>query len=364
MIRKIIPAPPAPSPDLLADDNPAFLHAVLCQVGLPRNPTDARTFERTSGSASLRLEAGTWFDGRRWQDMPLPSGTRPRLTLYHVCSEAVRTKSREVEVEHSTTAFLRRLGIDTNGRQLRDFRRQMLALAACRMQLGYRTDARAVNVKFDPIEQFEAWLQTGEDQIGMWPGVLTLSGPFFDTLREHAVPLDPSAIAKLQNSALALDTYTWLAHRLPRIKNAGGLTLKWSALKGQFGQEYRTEKDFKRELVAAVAKAVAVYPAARIEKVRGGLHLYPSAPPIERQRVVVTLPSPAPATLPAPAASAAPRYITEDALDQVRTLAPGWDRQWLLAKYKDWRTGKPDPQDPNKAFLGWVRKFTKGKPPE
>jgi len=363
MIRKTGPQiTPAPAPDLLADDNPSFLHAVLCQVGLPRNPTDARTFERTSGSASLRLEAGSWFDGRRWQDMPLPSGTRPRLTLYHVCSEAVRTKSREVEVEHSTTAFLRRLGIDTNGRQLRDFRRQMLALAVCRMHLGYRTDARLVNVKFDPIEQFEAWLQTGEDQIGMWPGVLTLSGPFFDTLREHAVPLDPGAIAQLQNSALALDTYTWLAHRLPRIKKAGGLTLTWQALKGQFGQEYRTEKDFKRELVAAVAKAVAVYPAARIEKVRGGLHLYPSAPPIERQRVVVTLPSPAPAAaLPAPAA---PRYITEDALDQVRTIAPGWDRQWLMAKYKDWRAGKPEPLDPDKAFLGWVRKFTKGKPPE
>jgi hypothetical protein len=349
----------------LADDNPSFLHAVLCQVGLPRNPTDARTFERTSGSASLRLEAGTWFDGRRWQEMPLPSGTRPRLTLYHVCSEAVRTKSREVEVEHSTTAFLRRLGIAKGGANLAQFKRQMLALAACRMHLGYRTDARLVNVKFDPIEQFEAWLQTGEDQIGMWPGVLTLSGPFFDTLREHAVPLDPGAIAQLQNSALALDTYTWLAHRLPRIKKAGGITLTWHALKGQFGQEYRSEKDFKRELWAAVQKAAAVYPAARLDKVRGGLHLYPSAPPIERQRVVVTLPSPAPAAaLPAPAAPAAPRYITEDALDQVRTIAPGWDRQWLLAKYKDWRAGKPEPQDPDKAFLGWVRKFTKGKPPE
>jgi len=31
---------------------------------------------------------------------------------------------------------------------------------------------------------------------------------------------------------------------------------------------------------------------------------------------------------------------------------------------KEWRAGKPEPQDLDKAFLGWVRKFTKGKPPE
>lgn len=366
MGSKITKLDPVTVPDVLADDNPSFLHAVLCQVGMPRNPTDARSFERTSGSASLRIDAGTWFDGRRWADMPLPSGTRPRLTLYHLCSEAVRTKSREVEVEHSTTAFLRRLKIDTSGRQLAVFKRQMLALAACRMQLGYRTESKAVNVKFDPIEQFEAWLQVGDDQIGMWPGIMTLSGKFFDTLREHAVPLDPQAIAALQNSALALDTYTWLAHRLPRVRKAAGLTLSWRALKGQFGQEYRSEKDFKRELVAAVAKAVAVYPAARVEKVRGGLHLSPSPPPIKRERVVVALPAPlaAPKPTPAPAPAVAPRYITEAALDQVREIAPGWDRQWLLHTYKTWRAGKPEPDDPDRAFLGWVRKFTKGKRPE
>ena len=39
---QITPAPPGPAPDLMADDDPSFLHAVLCQVGLPRNPTDAR----------------------------------------------------------------------------------------------------------------------------------------------------------------------------------------------------------------------------------------------------------------------------------------------------------------------------------
>ena len=361
-------------PDDTAADDPAFLHAVLCQVGLPRSPTPDRSFIRSSGTASLRIDAGQWFDGRGWAEMPLPSGTRPRLVLFHVCSEAIRSKSPVVEVEHSSSAFLKRLGIAKGGESMAHFKRQMLALAACRMQLGYQTASRVINLKCDPIEQFEAWLQHDDSgQRVMWPGVMTLSGKFFETLSEHAVPLDPHAIAGLQNSALALDTYTWLAHRLCRVRKDAGIVLPWRALKGQFGQEYRTEKDFKRELAGALKKALAVYPAARVEKVRGGLRLFPSAPPIKRLGVVVQMPAEpkavaaitansAVAALPKPAHIPAAPLISEDALARVREVAPGWDKYYLAARYTEWMKGKAHPQKPDAAFLGWCKKFTKGKP--
>src|SRR5882672_11348595 len=92
--------------------DPQFLHAVLCQLGLPRNPTLSRTFERTSGRASLSLQAGRTFDGMKWVDQPLPSGTRPRLVLINLCSESVRSRSREVNIGSSVREFLRRLNID------------------------------------------------------------------------------------------------------------------------------------------------------------------------------------------------------------------------------------------------------------
>lgn len=391
--RLLPPAPAAPATDLNSlpgDDNPAFLHAVLCQLGLPRSPSQERTFTRTSGSASLRLEAGQWFDGRGWADMPLPSGTRPRLVLFHVCSEAVRTRSPVVEVEDSVRAFLRRLRIDTNGRHMKAFRQQMLALAACRMQLGYKTADRVVNLKCDPIDQFEAWVQTDDNgQRAMWPGVMTLSPKFFETLAEHAVPLDQTAIGALQNSALALDCYTWLAHRLCRVRQSAGAAVSWSALKDQFGQEYRTEKDFKRELTAALGKVLAVYPGARVDKIRGGLRLMPSPPPIKRKGVVVALPafekleinqrkSNAPpmaatgatdaaqpmATLPPkPAVLPQAPLISEDALAAVRSVAPGWDKYFLAARYQEWMKGREHPKSPDAAFLGWAKRFTKGKAP-
>src|SRR4051812_22630732 len=65
-----------------------------------------------------------------------------------------------------------------------------------------------------PIRRFEAWLQHDGTQHTLWPGVLELSQEFFDTLVNHAVPLDYRALAGLKHSALALDIYTWLAHRL------------------------------------------------------------------------------------------------------------------------------------------------------
>lgn len=55
------------------------------------------------------------------------------------------------------------------------------------------------------------------------------------------------------------------------------------------------------------------------------------------------------------------RFVTEDALDRVRSIAPGWDRQFLLRKFMDWE-GSRSAANLDAAFLGWVRSFTKGRP--
>lgn len=363
-------------PDVAPED-PQFLHALLCQLGLPRRPTQERVFERTSGKASLIVEAGRWFTGSTWEPQPLPYGTRPRLVLINICSEAVRTKSPVVDIGESVRAFLRRLGIDCGGQSMANFKRQMIALSCCRLQLGYVAGGRVGQIDSKPVSRFEAWLSDEDGQRGLWPGELELSQPFFESLMSHAVPLDGEAIGKLQHSALALDVYSWLAHRLCRVESNAGQVLSWSALKGQFGQEFAETKEFRRTFLEALNKAHEVYRDARLDVVRGGLRLLPSPPPCRKERSVIALPTPVktiePVSKPAAkareegAAKPAVRVdalVSSRAMEQVSEIAPGWDKYYLEAAYKDWVVGLGEmPRNADAAFLGWVRKFTKGKAP-
>lgn len=133
-------------------------------------------------------------------------------------------------------------------------------------------------------------MQHDSKSLGLWPGTMTLSREFFDSLLDHAVPLDPRAIAALKDSSLALDVYSWLAHRLCRVRKAEGVKLSWANLQAQFGQEYVCRKDFKKKFRAALLKVCAVYPDARVEDEIGGIRLRSSPAPVAKTGVVVQLP--------------------------------------------------------------------------
>ncbi len=270
---------------------PEYLHSVLCQINLPRNTTTARSFERTSGQVSIKIKAGELYDGLRWIEQPLPYGSRPRLVLVHVCSQAVRTKSRDVEVGKSAREFLGRLGIEqsTGGKNgsYTQFRKQMLALAACEMLLAYPTPRGMANVKAPPITKFETWYTPNDKQAIMWPGVMSLSQEFYDSLRDHAVPLRPEALAAIKHSSLALDIYAWLANRLCRVRNLQGTKVFWANLREQFGQEYADPRNFRKKFLVALKQALLVYPDARVEEVPSGFLLKPSPPPIPKTMALV-----------------------------------------------------------------------------
>jgi len=267
-----------------------FLHTILCQVGMPRKKTDGTVFERRSGEAVIRLEAGHIYNGREFVQQPLPYGTKPRLVMVHLSSEAVRTKSQIVPIGESIREFLLTLGIQDNGGPRGGytmFRKQMQALAGCRLQLGFASGGRATTMDAKPIKRFDAWINDVEGQQGLWPNEIQLSPEFYETLTAHAVPLDCRALAAIKHSALSIDIYTWLAHRLCRINKPSGVQLSWENLKEQFGQEYSTVKDFKKEFKQALLQVCAVYPDAQIEQKEGGFLMKPSKPPIPKTQISV-----------------------------------------------------------------------------
>ena len=273
--------------DLGQADRPEYLHALLCQVGLPRSRTEGRTFSRSAGNASLLITAGSYFNGSGFIEAPLPYGAKPRLAMIHLCSEAVRSKSRYVDVSGGFAPFLRTIGLQISGQNWREFKNQLGYLSVAQMTFAFQTADKGVRQsQFLPVEEFHAWGDPVTGQFALWPDHIALSPTFFETLCEHAVPLDPVAVHALQKSALAMDVYSWLAHRLCRVRKPEGVKLSWANLKDQFGHEYGNTKDFKKKFAPALRKALCVYPDARVSDEMGGIRLYPSPPPIKKTTVM------------------------------------------------------------------------------
>ena len=276
-----------------------FLHSVLCQVGVPRSSLtvpvydehghkigkqDVREWQRKSGDVSVMLKAGELYDGEKFVPMPMPYGPIPRLILIYVIGEAVRKRTRIVDVGNSLRSFIHRLGLSDNGAMYRKFRRQAGALAACTMVLGMRSNGTVVTVKTAPIERFSIW-GAGSRKNAEWDGQIVLSEQFYETLIEHAVPLDTRALSALQDSALALDIYCWLAYRLYQIQAPEGKFIPWRTLKVQFGDEYNDTKNFKKRFLKAFRRALGVYKDAKVSIIKGGICIYPSPPPISRSQM-------------------------------------------------------------------------------
>lgn len=271
-----------------------FLHTVQCQCGIPyKNPgDDVREWDRKQGHASLRLEAGSVIDPKTetFVKLGLPYGEKPRLVLIHLATEAVRNKSPIVDVEESMTAFARSLGLGTNGQQLRSLKEQLARLAAATVRLGVVEDGRAVQVNTQFVSAFDLWFPKQADQRVLWPSTVQLSHEYFQSLGQHAVPLDHRAVAVLASSAMALDVYVWLAQRLHRVPTGKPQFIAWTSLHEQFGQGFHRIRDFRRQFLHTLHQVTAAYPNARLFTTEGGLTLEHSSPPVRSRSVVLGLP--------------------------------------------------------------------------
>lgn len=263
-------------------DDVSFMHSILCQIGLPRSKVAGDRFERKNGHAALEIRAGSIWNGKDMVTQPIPYGPIPRLILAYVSTYAVRERTPEIPFGDSANDALRLLGIEKSGQGFKMFRAQVSALAACSMTIGFTAGDSAFTFNGSPVEQFEAWLPGQEGQRSLWPSSMVLGHRFYETLLEHAVPVDLRALSSLRGSAMAMDVYLYLVQRLHRINRPVALT--WWMLKDQFGQEYVSADalaDFKKKFKKALAQAMSVYPDANVEIVTGGLKLFASKPAVD-----------------------------------------------------------------------------------
>ena len=262
-----------------------YQHSVLCQTCLPyRDPGQAMTWLRTNGNIRMQLEAGQVLDPktRDFVGVGLPWGSKARLVLYHLNAEAIQKQSRVIEVEDSLTAFVgRTLGLDTNGRNLRAIKDQLIRLSAADLRVGALYAGGAVTIKSTIIDGLELWAPRDPNQKTLWPSVIRFSSSYFDSLIEHAVPLNEQAVGRLSHNAMALDIYAWLAQRLHRINpKRGAAFVPWVSLKEQFGPGYGRMDNFKRVFRTTLKQVAVIYREAKFDATDKGMELFHSLPPV------------------------------------------------------------------------------------
>ena len=281
---------------------PSFLHSALCAMSLPvRRPADEKApIIRKDGNYTLAINPKPVLqlqDGEsRLVTMGVPFGSLPRLILIHIMTEAVRAQSRHVQLGRTFTEWMRRLGYQTISYGPRGsatlIREQLDRLLACEWMIRW-DDTSASGVREFGLKEIKLTNDyVGTDRKdGSFLREIRMTEAFYDHLKDHAVPLNENAIGQLRDSPTALDLYTWLAYRLPRISPKRASQLSWAQLAVHFGNDGRNIRKFRQTIRDAWERQVsAVYPDAKVDFDTQAVKLHASPPPLHQRLVVIRRP--------------------------------------------------------------------------
>lgn len=269
------------------DGGIGFIYSGWAQAALPhkRLPDDQAWQVRTD-RVTLVVEPGrkASSDGTlKW--IGTPYGSRARLIMLYLQSEALRTRSREIELGKSLRIWLGRMGISPGGKSIKDVREQAERITRCRLTFEVQQAGRSALVQQLIVDQA---LFTEEEVGGRHFLERTkLSETFFEQLCRHPVPIEDSAIKAINRHSMALDIYCWLAYRLHVLPSP--TPVSWRALHGQFGAGVVRLDHFRETFTEQLALATAVYPAAKLEVRPAGLLLSPSPPPVAARKTVLAI---------------------------------------------------------------------------
>ena len=262
-----------------ADPDRGFLGRTMALCSLPRtNPGNRLQYKRRNGPFTLGMIAGL--------NNKLPFGTNPRLILAWVCTEAVRTGSREIVLGRSLSEFMRKLGISsTDGRGQARLRNQMKRLFGCSVTLIYEDAQIDVTASsFIADHSVFWWNERKPGESSVWNSKVRLSESFFNEIVSHPVPLDLTTLKALKRSPLGLDLYLWLVYRTFTLRSPQHLT--WPHLYRQFGtapakaNDKNTVQSFRSKVLRELKKIKLAWPDLNYTTARGVLILLPSVPHI------------------------------------------------------------------------------------
>jgi hypothetical protein len=274
----------------------AYLPRELIQVTLPhKNPGNIPVWTRSNGNLTVGIQPGVNLKTKT--TFGYPYGTIPRLLLFWITTEALRTKSRRLQLGHSLRSFMAELGLNSaNGgsrakrsdaRRLRD---QMERLFEARLSFqntsehGAETRESRLNMQVADHTEYW-WSHKHPEQGALWGSSIELGEKFFAAITAYPVPADMRALRALKQSPLALDLYAWLTYEAFRAHRSGKPRFEtWAQLHDHLGAEYARSNDFRRYAKAALRKIGTVYPSLKLGDRQGGIQVLPESWPAIQPR--------------------------------------------------------------------------------
>ncbi|MEO1018499.1 MAG: replication protein RepA [Pseudomonadota bacterium] len=265
--------------EYMADEHSGFgfSHSLFCTAFLPhRALPDGEPWRRVIGRSTLMIEPTHLADGRR---SGVPYGAKARLILIFLQSEAVRTRSRTIELGSSMRSFMRRLGISTGSSGYRIVRDQSRRIEHSLISASYHGND-GVRSWRDTILRghFLPHEQVDPRQSNLFPESVELGEKFYEALLRHPARFSEAAIRQLKDKSMALDIYMFLSYRLGVLEEPTAVS--WARLKDQFGWGYSNLRQFRWKFLKEMNKALAVYDSAEVTVDEEGLVLQPSPRPL------------------------------------------------------------------------------------
>ncbi len=254
-------------------------HAGFAMTGLPHKRIEEALWRREGNRTTLLVESGR---NRHGETIGVPYGSIARLILLYLQTEAIRTGSREVELGRSMKSWMSRMSLTTGGRTYQLVAEQARRISACRLTFftdrENGTESRHNGAFVSDVISLGGMMN--DSQATLWQDRVQLDEGFWQSLKDHPVPIREEALRAIGAKSLAIDVYVWMAYRLHSLTRP--TPVSWTAIHGQFGAGFRLVRQIKPTFTDALNLALAVYPEAQVDVEKDGIVLHPSAPAVPR----------------------------------------------------------------------------------
>jgi hypothetical protein len=254
-----------------------FTYSGFALTSLPHKLPTEMIWKREGHNLTLVLQSGV---DRNGTSVGLPYGSYARFILLFLQSEAVKSRSREIELGRSMQVWLGKMGLSIGGNSYKLVKEQAKRISVCRLTFfgGFGDKEILRNGAF---VEGAITMSASIDQPSLWQDRIKLDEAFYRALCEHPVPVSETALRAIGPRSMTLDVYVWLAYRLHALKR--DTEVSWLALYAQFGAGFKRLRAFRAQFIESLELALAVYPDAKVSMDEVGVVLRPSRPAIAKQ---------------------------------------------------------------------------------